>query len=449
MSTVVIIEDNPGVCEALALLLDLHGIRTHTAATPDAGAQLVQRLNPDVIIQDMNFVEDKTSGEEGRQLFARLHARNPDIPIVLLTAWTDLEQAVDLVKQGAADYLQKPWDDQKLINTIQNLLELSHHRKTRAQQHERRQQRRAALADQFDLCGLVYASDVMHEVLVLATRVARADVPVLITGPNGSGKQKIAEIVQANSQVEDRAFITVNAGALPENLIEAELFGAEAGAYTGATKSRQGRFSAADGGTLFLDEIGNLPLEGQQKLLRVLQTGEFEPLGSNVTQKVSVRLISATNADLNQAVTQGVFREDLLYRLNVIELKIPPLAERKSDVLPLTRLFLSADKKISPAAERALMAYDWPGNVRELQNRIQRAELLSESATLEPVDLGFAEDEGEDNGSGAETLSAELIVETLRSHHGVIAKAARSLNLSRQALYRRMEKFGIDGSTFS
>ncbi len=440
MGSILVIDDNAGVREALELLFDSHGMDCVSVEHPKAGLALLERGEEiDLVVQDMNFTEDTTSGEEGVALFNDLRRLDPDVPIILLTAWTHLEQAVALVREGAADYLGKPWDDDRLVTTARNLIELRRARREQTKHRAMLAASRAQLAERYELCGVVYASEAMHEVLTIATRVARADVPVLITGANGAGKQKIAEIIQANSSVREGPFVTVNAGALPEHLIEAELFGAEAGAYTGATKAREGRFEAADGGTLFLDEIGNLPAEGQMKLLRVLQTGEFERLGSSRTRKVQVRVISATNADLEQAVAEGRFRQDLFYRLNVIQVQLPPLAERPADILPLARHFLG-DARLSPAAEAALTAHDWPGNVRELENRIQRAMLLADAAKITPGDLGLGEpDEVEDEGA-----SKREIEQALEEAGGVIARAARTLNLSRQALYRRMEKFGIE-----
>jgi DNA-binding NtrC family response regulator len=279
----------------------------------------------------------------------------------------------------------------------------------------------------------------------MATQVAKADVPVLVTGPNGAGKEILAEIIQANSASKAGPFVRVNAGALPADLLESELFGAEVGAYTGASKAREGRFEAANGGTLFLDEIGNLPLTGQAKLLRVLQTGEFERLGSSQTRKVNVRIVSATNTPLGEAIRQGRFREDLYYRLNVIELQVPPLAERRDDILPLARHFLEPGYGLLPDAERLLVRYDWPGNVRELRNSIRRACLLAGTTRIAAADLMLP-------GSGAtgswEALPTrepdrDEIESALTRHEGVIAKAARDLGLSRQSLYRRMEKLGI------
>ncbi|MAL03155.1 MAG: sigma-54-dependent Fis family transcriptional regulator, partial [Arenimonas sp.] len=364
-ATLLVIDDNPSVAAALEVLFSLHDYRTLRASSPEEGLALLAGEPVDLVIQDMNFTQDTTSGEEGEALFKAIREAHPDLPVILLTAWTHLEAAVDLVKAGAADYLAKPWDDRKLLATVGNLLELGQATRAMLECARRDHRQRRQLERDHDLRGLVWADPAMERVLCLATQVARADVPVLVTGPNGSGKEKIAEILQANSSVKDGPFVTLNCGALPSELIEAELFGADAGAYTGAGKAREGKFEAADGGTLFLDEIGNLPPEGQMKLLRVLETGRFSRLGSNREKQVKVRVISATNADLPAMIREGRFREDLYYRLNVIEIRIPPLAERPRDILPLAQSFLAAGKSLSEGAASALQRHAWPGHVRE------------------------------------------------------------------------------------
>jgi DNA-binding NtrC family response regulator len=440
MATILIIDDNEAVRTALEVLLSLQGHRILMAGNPDEGLHQLATHGIDLVLQDMNFRKEATSGEEGVALFRTTRERYPSVPIVLLTAWTHLETAVELVKAGAADYLAKPWDDARLLTTVRNLLQLRQLAVERERTVRRRAESRAALAARFDLCGVIFDSDAMRDLVTKATHIAPSEVPVLITGPNGSGKEVIAAIIQANSSVRNGPFVTVNVGALPKDLMEAELFGAEAGAFTGATKVRQGRFEAADGGTLFLDEIGNLSLEGQAKLLRVLQTGEFERLGSSTTRRVKVRLISATNSDLPAAIAEGRFREDLYYRLNVIELKVPPLAERPEDVLPLARHFLEG-RELNAVAERALLAHNWPGHVRELLNTIRRASLLSTGEQIMPADLGLSTVSVE-HESEREPDRAEIELALSRAR-GVIARAARELGLSRQALYRRMEKLGL------
>ena len=443
MGKILIIDDNHAIGEALSVLFGLHDLETFTALNPEAGLAVLARETVDLVVQDMNFSADTTSGREGVALFTEIRRRHPDLPIILLTGWTHLEDAVELVKAGAADYLAKPWDDVKLVTTVKNLLALGLLQRERRQQAEQRRAARARLAERFDLCGIVYESPAMQQLVGIATQVAHADVPVVITGPNGAGKEKIADIVQANSTVKAGPYIKVNMGALPAELVESELFGAEAGAYTGAQKARAGRFEAADGGTLFLDEIANLPLAGQVKLLRVLQTGEFERLGSAQTRKVKVRIITATNSDLRAAIAAGRFREDLFYRLNVIELALPPLSERRDDVLPLARAFLGDTHRLSPEAERALQEHDWSGNVRELQNSMRRAALLAQGVVVKAVDLGLPAPRSAPAATAAPEATRADIEAVLAKHRGVIAAAAQELGLSRQALYRRMEKFGI------
>lgn len=437
MPTILVIDDNEAVFEALDLLFSLEDIETRWAETPAQGLARLATHDYDLVIQDMNFSSDTTSGMEGIELFRSIREKHPDMPIILLTAWTHLEQAVDLVRDGAADYLGKPWDDDKLVATVRNLLQLGQLSRENRRLTSGRNARRAALAEKFDLCDIVYASDAMHELVSVATRVARSELPVLITGPNGAGKEMIADIVQRNSSVADGPYLKVNVGALPPDLLEAELFGAEAGAYTGATKAREGRFEAADKGTLFLDEIGNLSPAGQMKLLRVLQTGEFERLGSTKTRKVSVRVISATNANLAAAIERGEFREDLFYRLNVIELALPPLAERRDDILPVAESLLPAGRSLTSAAQDALVNYDWPGNVRELRNQLQRALVLANGTSLDAGDFNLP------RANRKTEPDAQDLRAALEANNGVIAAAAKSLGLSRQAFYRRMEKFDI------
>jgi DNA-binding NtrC family response regulator len=439
--TILVIDDNEGVRTAFDVLLSLHGARVVGAATPAEGLAALQgKPSADLVIQDMNFRREATSGEEGIALFREIRRRLPDVPIILLTAWTHLETAVELVKAGAADYIAKPWDDDRLPTTVRNLLDL---RSARAEAQEIRAERREAraeLGERFNLCSIVYESQSMHTLVAMATQVAHADVPVLITGPNGAGKEVLADIVQANSTVRGKPYLKVNLGALPNELIEAELFGTESGAFTGA-KARIGRFEAADGGTLFLDELGNLSGGGQAKLLRVLQTGEFERLGSNTTRRTRVRVIAATNANLRQAIREGRFREDLFYRLNVIELEIPALTERRDDILALARHFLQPGFSLTAEAERALAQYSWPGNVRELQNVMRRACLLSQERAIGvaalnlPVEAASTVDEP--------SLDRATVEQALARAQGVVAQAARELGLSRQALYRRMEKLGL------
>jgi DNA-binding NtrC family response regulator len=437
--SILVIDDNEAVRTAFDVLLSLHGARVLGAASPAGGLAALASGSVDLVIQDMNFHREASSGEEGIALFREIRAREPQLPVILLTAWTHLETAVELVKAGASDYIAKPWDDARLLTSVRNLLDLSSARAEAEALRSSRRAARAALATRFDLRGIVYESEAMHTLVSMATQVAHAQVPVLITGPNGAGKEVLADIVHANSE-RGGAYVKVNVGALPRELIEAELFGTEAGAFTGA-RARAGRFEAADAGTLFLDELATLAADGQAKLLRVLQSGEFERLGSNHTRRTRVRVVAATNANLRQAIRAGTFREDLFYRLSVIELEVPPLAERREDVVPLARHFLEPGFELAPEAAEALRRYSWPGNVRELQNAIRRACLLSGERVIGAAALNLPAAQG----GGAEEPAPDRpsIEQALERAHGVIAQAARDLGLSRQALYRRMEKLGL------
>jgi DNA-binding NtrC family response regulator len=449
MSRVLIVEDQPAVAHALEVLFDLHEIPSEVAPAPAPALERVASGDIGVVVQDMNFSRSATSGEEGIELFRAVRRLDPGMPVLLITAWTSLETAVALVREGAADYLAKPWDDAKLIASVRNLLELRSLQTENRRLKDERDASRAEIARRYELLGVVYESDAMHRVVSLAVQVAASDVPILITGPNGAGKEKIAEIIQANSRRRDKPFVRVNVGALPDELLESELFGAEAGAYTGSRRLRIGRFEAADKGTLFLDEIGNLSPAGQVKMLRVLQNKEFERLGSNEPRRVDVRVLCATNADLKQAIAEGRFREDLFFRLNVIELAVPPLSRRREDILPLARAVLDElpregePLRLSAEAEQALLAYPWPGNVRELFNRIQRAAVVAGHTTLSPADLGFADARVAGHADVEEPGEKAAFEETLRRNGGSVSRTAAELGMSRQALYRRMERLGI------
>jgi DNA-binding NtrC family response regulator len=451
MTKILVVDDKAAVRDALSLLFEVNGLGVVTARSPDEALAVLGREDVAVVVQDMNFSQDTTSGAEGVELMRAIRRIDPDMPVLLMTAFTSLEMAVRLVKEGASDYIAKPWDDDKLVATVKNLARLRALADEDAYRRAQRTRSRDELARTFDLRGMVYESPQIHEVIALAARVAATDVPVLITAPNGSGKEKLAEIVQANSRRKDRPFVKVNAGGLPDALLEAELFGAEAGAFTGAAKTRVGRFEEANGGTLFLDEIGNLSMAGQTKLLRVLQTGEFQRLGSNQTRKTDARVISATNADLPRAIREGTFREDLYFRLNVIELRIPPLHDRPDDVLPLAEHFLrghspGATVDFAPEARDAMLGHDWPGNVRELENRVQRAVLVAQGRRLTAGDLGL--DAARESPPAATEANAAVsesrtaLERALRDADGNVSRAAAALGISRQALYRRLARAG-------
>jgi DNA-binding NtrC family response regulator len=465
MPKVLVVDDQASVRTALEVLFDVNGIPVVSASSPEQALQVVASEEIGVVIQDMNFCRDTTSGEEGAELMRAIRKLDPDLPIVLITAYTSLEMAVALIKEGANDYVAKPWNDEKLVATVRNLLNLRQLQQENLRLAWQGARTRREVQSRHDLCGMVYESPQMHDVVSLAVRVAQSNVAVLVTGPNGSGKERIAEILQANSRRRGRPFVRVNSGGLHDNLIDAELFGAEAGAFTGANKTRIGRFEEADAGTLFLDEIGNLSQSAQMKLLRVLQTGELQRLGSNITRKVDVRVISATNVNLQRAIEDGTFREDLYFRLNVIEIVIPALRERRDDILPLTQHFLEAAARADAApppsltdeARQALLVHEWPGNVRELENRVKRAFLVCAGGKIRGEDLGLTAtnqasipprmDAVTDGSTGTvcprDPEHAEIEA-ALVAARGVVSRAAAQLGISRQALYRRMERLGIE-----
>ena len=461
MKKVLVVDDQPAVLDALGLLFEIHDIPCVTAQEPAEALRLAAGDDVGVVVQDMNFEPGETGGEEGVALFRRIKAARPELPILLITAWTSLETAVQLVKEGATDYLAKPWDDRKLLNTVRQLLTHGPPDAAPAASDSGKE-----LTGEHDLCGLIFRSDALRRLVSLALHVAPSSVPVLITGPNGAGKEKLADIVHANSPRRHGPFIRVNVGALPEELMEAELFGAEAGAYTGRRDLRIGRFEAAGGGTLFLDEIDSLSLAGQVKLLRTLESGEFSRLGGNRTRTSDARVISATNADLGQAISDGRFREDLYFRINVVELRVPPLAERPEDIEPLAEHFLAefaaarggGPRRLDRAALAALLDDPWAGNVRELRNRLQRADLLAAGPTLGAADLDLGHPRPLQHrapappvapGAGSPTLERAELAEKKRLERvlvdagGVVARAAQELGISRQALYRKMAKLGI------
>jgi DNA-binding NtrC family response regulator len=475
---VLIVEDQPAVTEALEVLLDVHGIPFSVAKSPAEAVALVESGAIGVVIQDMNFRAGATSGREGIELFRRIRAIDSAMPILLMTAWTSLETAVELVREGAHDYMAKPWNDEKLVRTVQSLLgarTVSHDggaggpippRAERAINHDagapilqratdpgeaasgpvpQRGERASASPGDVaaDYCGAVFQSERMAKLFAFAVHVAKSDVPVLITGPNGAGKEKFAEVIAANSARKRGPFVKVNVGALPDDLLEAELFGAEPGAFTGANKLRIGRFEAAHGGTLFLDEIGVLSLSGQRKLLRVLERQEFERLGSSETRRVDVRVLLATNVDLRSEVSAGRFREDLFFRMNVIEIAVPPLCARPEDIVPLARAFIAqhGGGALSEKAVEVLLAHPWPGNVRELQNRVRRAQVVKSGPTIEPSDLDLPTTPAV---SAAEPASERSELEALlRRHQGHVTRVAEELQMSRQALYRKMDRLGV------
>ncbi len=453
MKRILVVDDNPDILDALDLLLSLHNYQVTTAGNIKEAVITTTHQRIDLIIQDMNFSQGTTSGEEGKSLFYQLKAIAPNTPIIVITAWSQLETAIELVKAGASDYLPKPWDDVKLLDIIEKNIAINS--AELATISSKKSIHKKNISTPF-----IVESEPMKKLVAMADKVANSDISVLITGANGSGKERIADYIHQNSPRQANPFIKVNMGALASELMEAELFGAEKGAYTGATTKREGRFEVANGGTLFLDEIGNLSLSGQMKLLRVLQTGQFERVGSSETISVDVRVISATNSNLQQAIAENTFREDLYYRLNVVELNLPPLAQRQDDIIPLAQHFVSGSHQLSEQAAKLLKQQPWHGNVRELENHCQRAMVLCADNLLLPehfmlCDVRDASSLHRENftNSNSDSISTTTVnvddhknnlKAVLDKHQWVISRAANELGLSRQALYRRIEKYQLN-----
>lgn len=446
---VLIADDQPDVLEALRLLLKGAGYLTVTAHVPEGIIALLEREDFDAVLMDLNYTRDTTSGREGMDLLTRIQAIDANLPVVVMTAWGSVEKAVEAMQRGARGFIEKPWDNARLLATLSTHIELGRalHRSQRLET-ENRLLRREGAAD------LVAESPAMRPVVEMMQRVGPSDANVLITGEHGTGKEVVAAWLHSASARSGRALVTVNVGGLSDGVFESELFGHVKGAFTDAKSDRVGRFELADGGTLFLDEIANVPLNQQSKLLRVLQTGELERVGSSRTRKVDARILAATNADLRAEVGAGRFREDLLFRINTIEIRIPPLRDRKEDIGPLAGLFLlryaqryrKDIRGFEPAAMRALTEYPWPGNIRELDHSIERAVLLARGSNISPSDLALQPVGG--TGARLDELSLEevervLIQKALSRHGGNVTLAANALGLSRSALYRRLQRHGL------
>jgi DNA-binding NtrC family response regulator len=441
----LIADDQPDVLEALRMLAKQHGFEVRTATSPAAVLALIEAEDFDVCLLDLNYARDTTSGTEGMDLLARLRDAAAFLPVVVITAWGSIEGAVEAMRRGARDYLQKPWDNGRLIATLTTQLELG-----RALRAAHRLDAETARTRRRELPEVIAESRPMQEVMRLVEKVAPASASILITGEHGTGKEVIARALHAASPRRDAAFVAVNAGGLSDGVLESELFGHVRGAFTDARADRTGCFELADGGTLFLDEIANMPLGQQQRLLRVLQTGELVPVGSSRSRRVDVRIVAATNADIAAEAAAGRFREDLLYRLNTVEIRLPPLRDRKDDIPRLAAVFLAraaGARRISPAAMQALLAHPWPGNVRELEHVIERALLLATGPELAPDDL-LLRGRAEGAAPRLEDLTLEqveryLIERALAGHGGNVSEAARALGLSRSALYRRLQSLGL------
>jgi DNA-binding NtrC family response regulator len=437
---------------ALRLLLSEEGIDVQAVASPAAALAAAAERSFDAALLDLNYARDTTSGGEGIDLLARLRQQDPDLPIVVMTAWATIELAVQVMQAGARHFIEKPWENARLLAVVRNQLELGRAlRRARRLEAENAVLRGPGASDERPVIG---ASRAMSDLLALAGRVAGADAPVLLTGENGTGKSLLARWIHRRSARAAGPFIEVNAGGIPEPLFESEMFGHVKGAFTDAREPRAGRFEVAEGGTLFLDEIGNLPAGAQAKLLRVLECGEFEPVGSSRTRRADVRIVAATNADLGGLEAQGRFRQDLFFRLNLVELHLPALRDRREDIplLAAAALARAASRYrrevegFTADALAALDAYGWPGNVRELQNVVERAVLLADGPRIAARDLRLAP--SAPAAPSLQEMSLEdaeraLLRAALRRSAGSVQDAARALGLSRSAMYRRMEKLGL------
>ncbi len=446
----LIADDQPDVLEALRLLLKAEGYAIETVKSPAAVTKAVEARDYALVLMDLNYARDTTSGQEGLELLQKLQSIDPTLPVVVMTAWASVDLAVEAMRRGARDFVTKPWDNPRLLAIVRNQVELG----SAVRAYRRLEQENQLLRGSGKPGPVLIAqSAAMRPVLEVIARVGPSDANVLITGENGTGKGLVAQALHAVSARVSKPFISVNMGGLPEGVFESELFGHVRGAFTDAKVDRAGRFELADGGTLFLDEIGNIPLGQQAKILRTIETGEFERVGSSRTYRSNVRLISATNSELPAEVAAGRFRQDLLFRLNTIQLHLPPLRERREDIELLAQHFLKQhvarySKAITGFDESALQAlrdYSWPGNVRELDHAVERGVLMAAGKVLRAPDLGLAACQAVPRleEMSIEEVEAFLIKKTLSRCDGNARKAAEELGLSRSAFYRRLEKYGL------
>ena len=446
---ILIADDQPDVLEALRLLLKAEGFRIDSAGSPAAILEAVDGDEYDVVLMDLNYTRDTTSGQEGLDLLSQLRRHDSTLPVVVMTAWGSVEVAVEAMRRGARDFVQKPWENARLLTIVRTQIELA--RALRRQQRLEAENR-SLKPDVHPM--LIAEAPSMRPVLELIARVGPSEANILVTGENGSGKGTVAQAVHSVSGRAGKGLVTVNAGGLSEGLFESELFGHVKGAFTDAKTDRVGRFELADGGTLFLDEIANVPLNLQPKLLRVLETGDFERVGSSRTRHVNVRIISATNATLAEEVAAGRFRQDLLFRLNTIEIQLPPLRGRREDIPALAMHFLRQHahryrKTINgfeTAAMQALLDHPWPGNIRELDHAVERGVLMAQASTIRLGELGLRIDR--ESTSRIEDMSLEevegfLIKKAMARFDGNVSQAAKALGLSRSALYRRLQRYGL------
>jgi DNA-binding NtrC family response regulator len=443
-SRILVADDQVDVLEALRLLLKGQGYQTDTVDSPAGALKALEGRDYDAVLIDLNYARDTTSGQEGLDLLTQIHMADESLPVVVMTAWGSVNLAVEAMRRGARDFVEKPWDNERLLAIVRTQTELG--------RALRRASRAEAQTRLFQEGGPMFIAEsvAMQPVLQLIERVGPSEANVLITGENGTGKSLVAQALHVVSARASQPMVTINAGGVSEGVFESELFGHVKGAFTDARQDRVGRFELADGGTLFLDEIANVPLNQQQKLLRVLETGEFERLGSSRTRRVDVRLISATNADLNAEVAAGRFRQDLLFRLNTIEILLPPLRERRDGIPRLAKHFLALHAQryrkaitgFDPAALQSLVSHPWPGNVRELDHTVERATLMAHGNVIHASDLGLRPPA--DTATRLEEMSLEeveaFLIRKAMARYGNVSHAARALGLSRSALYRRLER---------
>ncbi|HEY2961728.1 MAG TPA: sigma-54 dependent transcriptional regulator [Pyrinomonadaceae bacterium] len=457
MPRILIADDQADVVAALSLLLKGERFQIESASSPAGVLKAIDGQEFDVVLIDLNYARDTTSGSEGLDLLSKIRAVDPSLPVVVMTAWGSVDLAVEAMRRGARDFIQKPWDNARLLAVLRTQVELAE----ALRRGRRLEAENIALRDSVSEAGtempqIIAESPAMKSVLKVVERIGPADANVLIMGENGTGKEVITRVLHSISSRRSKPLISVNAGALAEGVFESELFGHVRGAFTDAKSDRVGRFELADGGTLFLDEIGNVPLNLQTKLLRVIETGEFERVGSSKTQKINVRLLSATNADLLAEVAQGRFRQDLLFRLNTVEIRLPPLRDRLEDIPVLAEHFLKIHREryrrpivgFTPEALEALRHHLWPGNVRELDHVTERAVLMSTGSIVTAFDLALEATPDARLSARLEEMSLEdaerlLIKKALARFEGNANRAAEALGLSRSALYRRLQKYGL------
>jgi DNA-binding NtrC family response regulator len=441
-------DDQQHILDAIEILLRPQGYQVETARSPALARQALSTASYDALLIDLNYTRDTTSGQEGLDLLSEIVALDSTIPVIVMTAWGNVALAVEAMRRGARDFIQKPWENERLLTVLQTQIELR-----RALREAERLAAENRLLRAEGRPEFIAAAPAMQLVLETITRVGPSEANVLVTGEHGTGKEVVAKTLHALSPRASRSLVAVNTGALAEGTFESELFGHVKGAFTDARADRIGRFELADGGTIFLDEIGNVPYRQQAKLLRVLESGEIERVGSSRTRRVDVRVISATNSDLTAACTTGQFREDLLFRLNTVEIHVPPLRERREDIPALAGHFLSryASRYRRPihgfdaAALQLLLQYAWPGNVRELEHTLERAILMCRTNEIQSADLGLNLRPQTQNLEelSLEAVESTLIRKALQRYQGNVSQAAEALGLSRGALYRRMEKYGL------